>query len=124
VTRPRQPRYRSFALLALLMALLARAGIPAGYMLAPVDGLLRIVPCTGTAPAVSHRHSDSHGQPGKAPEVPCAFALVAPPALPGAPPLLAPPPPAPALIAAATAEGAGPRLRAVLPPPATGPPSA
>jgi hypothetical protein len=109
------------ALLALLAALLLRAGIPAGYMLAPADGLPRVVPCPGTAPAMPHHHGGQHGQRA---EVPCAFALVTPPALPGAPLLLAPPPPAAALVALAAAETAGPRPRATLPPPATGPPSA
>lgn len=109
------------AVLALLVALLLRAGIPAGYMLAPADGLPRIVPCPGTAPAMPHHHGGRHGQGA---EVPCAFALMAPPALPGAPLLLVPPPAPSALPALAAAETTAPRPRAVLHPPATGPPSA
>jgi hypothetical protein len=116
-------RARSFALLALLTALLMRAAIPAGYMLAPADGLPQIVPCTGTGPAMPH-HGGGHDRHNQGSETPCAFASVAPPALPDAPPLLAPPPAAPLPFAAITAETLAPRLRAILPPPATGPPAA
>jgi hypothetical protein len=112
------------ALLALLAALLLRAGIPAGYMLAPVDGMPRIVPCTGTAPAVAHHHGAKHDQHGKESEVPCAFALVAPPAMPASPPLIAPPAAAEGLVAPVHAQTPSPRPRPILPPPATGPPSA
>lgn len=111
-------------MLALLLALLLRAGIPAGYMLAPSDGLPRIVPCPGTAPATPRHHGGRHDQQGKQSEIPCAFALVAPPALPGATPLLAPAPAPSALVAPAAADADAPRPRAILPPPATGPPSA
>jgi len=110
--------------LALLLALLLRAGIPAGYMLAPGDALPRIVPCDGFAPATPHHHRGGHEQHGKGAQVPCAFALVAPPALPDTPPLLVPPQPVPALIARTAAEDAAPHLRAILPPPARGPPPA
>jgi hypothetical protein len=109
------------ALLALLVALLLRAGIPAGYMLASADGLPHIVPCPGSAPAMPHHHGGPHGERA---DVPCAFALVTPPALPGTPLMVAPPAAAAALVAPAAAETAAPRLRAVLRPPATGPPSA
>jgi hypothetical protein len=111
-------------MLALLLALLLRAGIPAGYMLAPGDALPRIVPCDGFAPATPHHHGSKHDRHGKNSEVPCAFALVAPPALPGTPPVLVPPQPTTALIAFAPTDTAAPRLRVILPPPATGPPSA
>lgn len=119
----RQARFPARLLLALLLALLFRAAIPAGYMLAPVDGVPQIVPCTGTGPAM-HHHRGGHDGHGQTSETPCAFAMVAPPALPGEPPLLAPPPPAPQLLAADAAATLAPRLRAVLPPPATGPPGA
>jgi hypothetical protein len=111
-------------MVALLVALLLRAGIPAGYMLAPGDALPRIVPCDGFAPATPHHHSGGHEQHGKSSEVPCAFALVALPDLPGTPPLLVPPQPLSALVAPAAGDTAAPHLRAILPPPATGPPSA
>jgi hypothetical protein len=110
-------------MLALLLALLLRAGIPAGYMLAPGGALPRIVPCDGFAPATPHHHG-GHEQHGKSAQVPCAFALVAPPALPDAPPLLVPPQRVSVLVAPAAADAAAPHLRAILPPPATGPPSA
>jgi hypothetical protein len=111
-------------MLALLLALLVRAGIPAGYMLAPGDALPRIVPCDGFAPATPHHHGAKHDSHGKNSEAPCAFALVAPPALPETPPLLVPPQPTPGLLAPTNAGLAAPHLRAILPPPATGPPSA
>ena len=113
---------RSFALLALLTALLMRAAIPAGYMLAPADGLPRIVPCPGFASAMPH-HGGGRERHDRGSDVPCAFATVAPPALPGEPPLVAPPPAMPPSFAAAEAETLAPRLRAILPPPATGPPA-
>jgi len=116
-------RIRSFALLALLAALLMRAAIPAGYMLVPADGLPQIVPCTGTGPAMPH-HGGGHDRHDRNSETPCAFASVAPPALPAAPPLLAPPPATPLPFTADAAETLAPRLRAILPPPATGPPAA
>lgn len=122
VTVGRHTGLPPLALLALLMALLLRAGIPAGYMLAPVDGAPRIVPCSGIAPVVPH-HGGHHDHAPRT-EAPCAFALVAPPALPDLPPLLAPPAPVPALVAPAAAETAAMRPRATLPPPATGPPAA
>ena len=113
----------SIALLALLVALLMRAGIPAGYMLASADGMPRIVPCDGIAPVAAH-HNGHHDKHDRSPETPCAFALVAPPFMPGGTPALAPPPAAPSLLAAAATVAAAPRPRAILPPPATGPPSA
>jgi hypothetical protein len=121
VTIRRQVQLPSLAMLALLMALLLRAAIPAGYMLAPVDGEPRIVPCSGIAPAISHHGGHHHG-PGT--EVPCAFALVAPPALPDVPPLLAPPPPLPALAPPPAAGAIAPYSRIAFLPPATGPPAA
>lgn len=109
------------ALIALLLALLVRAGIPAGYMLEPGDGLPRIVPCAGTAPAAVHGHHQDRGQ---ADRTPCPFAVLVHSGLPGAPPLLAPaPPPFPPAFAPAAAADS-PRLPASLRPPATGPPFA
>jgi hypothetical protein len=119
----RPTRVPAFASLALLLALLLRAAIPAGYMLAPTDGLPQIIPCTGTGPAV-HHHGGSHRSHDRTAETPCAFAMVAPPDLPGAPPLPTPPPAVGLLLATIAAETVPPRLRAILPPPATGPPAA
>ena len=109
------------ALIVLLLALLVRAGIPAGYMLAPGGGPVRIVPCAGTAAPAGH---DDHQGRGQADRTPCPFAMVVHPGLPGAPPVLAPPPPLfpPAFAPAAGADP--PRLPASLRPPATGPPFA
>ena len=121
MTIRRHVQPQTLALLALLMALLLRAGIPAGYMLAPVDGAPRIVPCSGYAPVMPH-HEGHHHAPGS--EVPCAFAMAAPPALPDASPVLLPPMVVPPSGPALAADVAAPRPRAALPPPAIGPPSA
>jgi hypothetical protein len=103
----------------LLLALLLRAGIPAGYMLAPGGGLPRIVPCTGVA-APSHRR----GHQKRSDRTPCAFAVIAEAASPATPPpLAAAPAPFPPVLAPALATGPA-RLPASLRPPATGPPSA
>ena len=120
VTARHHVRLPTPVLLALLLGLLLRAVIPAGFMPAPGEGLPRLVPCTGMTPAMSHHPGDHH--PGN--ELPCAFALVAPPALPGTGPALVPPPALPALRAPTAFEGTAPRPRAILPPPATGPPPA
>ena len=109
-------------LLALLFALLLRAGVPAGYMIAPTDGGLRIVPCSGVAPLLPHQGGHRHRAP--AGELPCAFALTAPPALPEAPPILAPPPVFAAAMPVPPLAAANPRPSAILHPPATGPPFA
>ena len=109
------------ALILLLLALLVRAGTPAGYMLAPGDGLPRIVPCAGTAPAADH---GGHQGRGQADQTPCPFALVVPSGLPAAPPVLAPPPPLFPPVFAPAAGADPPRLPASLRPPATGPPFA
>jgi hypothetical protein len=105
--------------IVLLLALLLRAGIPAGYMLAPGGALPRIVPCSGVAANSRHGH---HGN--RSDQTPCAFAVVAQAASPGAPPLIAPalrsfPPPF-----VPRARQASPRLPDSLRPPTTGPPSA
>ncbi len=107
------------ALIALLLALLIRAGIPAGYMLAPGDGLPRIVPCAGTVPAPDHRRHQ-----GQADQTPCPFAVVAHAGLPDTPPSLAPPPPPFMPFFAPATRADPPRLPASLRPPATGPPFA
>jgi len=109
------------ALIALLLALLVRAGIPTGYMLAPGDGLPRIVPCAGIAPKPDHRRHRSGDRSG---ETPCPFAVVVHAGLPGAPPSLAPAPPPFAPRFVPVARAGSPRLPASLRPPATGPPFA
>jgi hypothetical protein len=103
----------------LLLALLLRAGIPAGYMLAPGDGLPRIVPCTGVAAPSHHRdHQQSSDR------TPCAFAVIAEAAAPGtAPSIAAAPAPFPPTFAPRTMTES-PRLPDSLRPPATGPPAA
>lgn len=109
------------ALIALLLALLLRAGIPAGYMLAPGNGLPRIVPCAGIVPSSHHR--DHRGQ-GRADRAPCPFAVLADAGLPAAPPALVPEPAAFSPYFAPPARADSPRPRAFLRPPATGPPFA
>lgn len=109
------------ALIVLLLALLVRAGIPAGYMLAPGDGPVRIVPCAGIVPPAGH--GDHQGR-DQADRTPCPFAVVAHPGLPGAPLVLAPAPPLFTPVFAPAASADPPRLPASLRPPATGPPFA
>lgn len=117
----------------LLFALLLRAGIPTGMMLAAGEGGPRIVPCPSALPALAaapfahEGHQSGHAQPRhdhNAPEPPpCPFGVLLFPALPSAPPMLAlrapEPVPVPAPIRAAGSLPGGPgHLR----PPATGPP--
>lgn len=118
VGRFSRPRIAALALI--FGALLFRAVLPTGFMLAPgTTGGVQIVLCDGVAPA--HHHGD-HGQhpPGAQP---CPFALALHPAAPPAPLLLALPSPQPAPEAVAPLNAA-PRLAfAALTPPATGPPA-
>ncbi len=120
VGRSSQPRIVALALI--LCALLLRAALPAGLMLAPdAAGRVQLVLCPGNAPA--HHHA---GKDQRAPaEQPCPFAVALSPATPPAPPAFASPPepvPAPAIVPALNA---APRLAfAALTPPATGPPAA
>jgi hypothetical protein len=116
----------------LLLALLLRAAIPAGMMLAPAPaaGLPRIVPCPGTIPALgatSHHGAGHHApddrQPGPAPS-PCPFAVLSLAAAPPAPLVLAAPPMPPPVPAAPKPVWHVPEPdAAALLPPATGPPA-
>jgi hypothetical protein len=107
--------------LALLLVLLLRAGLPDGFMVAPApDGAARIVPCPGVAMPM---HQDQH-DPGAGHEIPCAFALVAPPAMPNGPIMVSPLPPPAQVYAAVARHGAIPPAATKLGPPATGPPAA
>jgi hypothetical protein len=127
------PRWSALALVVL--ALLLRAGIPAGYMIGTgADGAAGLILCPGTADAsdmamampmampMTAPHG-SHDAPMKS-EMPCPFAAIALPALPAAPPILAiagiPPMPAPA--AAWLPTFLAPQAAAP-PPPSTGPPA-
>jgi hypothetical protein len=109
-------------MLALLsLVLLFRTLVPAGYMLAPSGGGLALTLCETAAPPASAHH-EGHGAPTSQKQ-PCAYAALAAPALPPAPPLIgtAPPPPEPAPAAGAPASiGPDP---ASPPPPSTGPPA-
>ena len=72
----------------LVLAMLAlRALVPAGYMLAPVDGQLALVLCAANASLAGHHHAHpghTHFDPT------CPFAQSAGPAPPPAFPVLAP----------------------------------
>jgi hypothetical protein len=107
----------------LLVALLIRAAIPAGMMVAPgTAGMPTIVPCFGVAPAPSaSHHGNGHHQPAPAP---CPFGVLLFPALPAAPPALAAAPlPAPAPEAPVPQWHVPVPDFAALLPPATGPPA-
>lgn len=109
------------AMLALLsIVLLSRTLIPAGYMIAPSGGWPILTLCEAAAPPASAHHEGHH--PPAEPKQPCAYAALASPALPPAPPPIGippPPEPAPAGWAAQNSVSPGP---ASFPPPSTGPP--
>ncbi|WP_332812734.1 hypothetical protein [Sphingomonas sp.] len=130
-------------LAGLLFLTLLLKTIPGGYMLVvSEDGWPRLALCSGVAalpsahgvgPADDGAHATGHHQaprsehrepqPAKPAEIPCAFAALAAPTLPPAPPVIAaallPAAPLPLAVTA-------PALRlpalAAPPPPATGPP--
>lgn len=115
-------RLRIAALALVFGALLLRAALPAGLMLAPdAAGRAQLVLCPGVAPA--HHHGDKGGHPPG--EQPCPFAIALHPAAPPSPLVLAglpAPLAAPAIISPLHAV---PRLAFAAPtPPATGPPAA
>lgn len=60
-TARRGPRARTVLLVLAMLAL--RALVPAGYMLAAVDGGMGVVLC-GTAAAPAHHHHAAHEHPG------------------------------------------------------------
>jgi hypothetical protein len=118
--------------LLLLLSLLARGLVPAGYMVASGStGWPRLVLCSGTAAKPSaapqgrhhgqrHRHDDGPAAPA---ESPCAFAALLAPALPPAPPILAEPAiVVPAVPAFRPVPAAFRPALAAPPPPARGPP--
>lgn len=130
-------------LAGLLFLTLLLKTIPGGYMLvASDDGWPRLALCSGvaappsggTVPAADegahatghHQAPEAHHnepQPAKPAEIPCAFAALAAPTLPPAPPVIAAAlrPVAP-LPLAATAPALRLPALAAPPPPATGPP--
>ena len=118
----------------LLCALLLRAGIPTGMMLASAEGGPRLVPCPSTwgvkvaVPAAHHgghhgaRQQPAHDHQGQEP--PCPFGVLLFPGMPAAPPALAMRMPEPAPLPALAVDAqASPRRAAYLHPPATGPPA-
>jgi hypothetical protein len=118
---------------ALLLAiLLLRALVPAGFMVGTAaSGAPALVLCPGVEAAPPVRkmamrgavHRQGH-DPATHRESPCPFAALAAPALPPAPPALAPPSATPphALLEAPLHAAVSPGLAAP-PPPATGPPA-
>lgn len=109
-------------MLALLsLVLLFQTLIPAGYMIAPSGGGLALTLCEAAAPPASMHHQ-GHEAPAK-PKQTCAYAALAAPALPPAPPLIgispSPTDSAPAAWIAPTSISPQP---VALPPPSTGPP--
>jgi len=123
VTRSSAPRTNLAALLLLLGALLARAVIPAGWMVAPASAGVPIVICTGDGMVTGAMPGKNDGQPRTNSE-PCAFAGLGLAALPA--PLVAavaaPLAVAIAILAPAVVLVPG-RGLAAPPPPATGPPA-
>jgi hypothetical protein len=124
---------RGTAALALLLflSLLARALVPAGYMVAAgTSGWPTLILCPGSAAqpaaAAGHHHhiaGDHKNEHGTSAESPCAFAALLAPALPPAPPIAAEPAPVP--VFAPTSRPDHEALRPALaapPPPARGPP--
>lgn len=105
----------------LALVLLFRTLVPAGYMIAPSGGWPVLTLCETPAPAALAGH-DGHHPPAE-PKQPCAYAALASPVLPPAPPqVLAPPSePGPALAARAASDPFLPGP-ASFPPPSTGPP--
>lgn len=118
---PALPRWA--AMMAVLAALLLRAGLPAGYMIGTdAAGAVTIELCSGRT-MVMQPPRDGGDQPARPHQSPCPFGVLAAPATPPAPPLpvIAAPVATPALLAAPrpappVAEATAP------PPPATGPP--
>ena len=122
---------RSPAWALLFAILLLRAVVPAGYMVgAAASGAPALILCPGIEPPAVHAmamhghvHAPSH-DPATHRDNSCPFAALAAPALPPAPPLVAPPAAAPAeaLLPPPLHAAAVPGLAAP-PPPATGPPA-
>ena len=114
------------ALLAVLIALLLRGGIAEGYMIGTDrSGSITVQLCSGRTmvmPMPGHPGGDHDGQPR---EMPCPFGVLAAPAMPSAPPVIASLPIliAPAFTAAFLPTFLKPQAAAP-PPPATGPPAA
>jgi len=115
------------AVLAVLLALLLRGGIPDGYMLGTdASGAVTVELCSGKTMVMSMpmEHGAGHDHDGQPREMPCPFGVLGAPAMPSVPPLLvvAPPAIAPVLLAAALPVFLAPQAAAP-PPPSTGPPS-
>jgi hypothetical protein len=112
------------ALLAVLLALLLRGGVPEGYMIGTdQSGSVTIQLCSGRTMVMPMPmgHGDHHGQPR---EMPCPFGVLGAPAMPSAPPVVvgASLVIAPTLLAAALPAFLQPQAAAP-PPPSTGPPA-
>ena len=72
-----------------LLALLLRAAIPTGYMLATdASGSVVVEPCSGQAAALPMRHGADHHDHGQKSEMPCPFGVLGVPAMPSAPPVV------------------------------------
>jgi hypothetical protein len=113
-------RNRIAALTLIVGALLLRAMLPTGFMLAPgAAGGVEITLCDGIALAHHHGDQGRHSQGAQ----PCPFAIALNPATPPvAALLLAPPAPLPAPTVVPPRQT--PRLAfAAITPPATGPPA-
>ena len=115
-------------LAVLLLALLLRLGIPAGYMLGSEGSALALIPCPQVVTASPAGHGQEHHPAGEAPspqsKAPCPYVALASPILPPPPPILAPPPE----LSSRAQASLPPELRAAPPlaappPPSRGPPS-
>jgi hypothetical protein len=119
----------------LLMALVLRLAVPAGYMLDPAGTSLALIPCPqvsiATEAAVHSEHEGGrhHGQPAPGEpathsQSPCPYAALAAPVLPPAPALFVPPRQV-VEAAALPSLAAAPAIAALAapPPPSRGPPS-
>ncbi|WP_010185540.1 hypothetical protein [Sphingomonas sp. PAMC 26605] len=84
-------RHARLALALVVIALVTKAVIPAGFMLMPRDGAIAIVACSGQGPemvgmamAKPGDLQKQHPGEGKAPDHPCAFSSLAMAAVTGA----------------------------------------
>jgi hypothetical protein len=120
------PSHRFWPAFALvLLALLLRAAIPAGYMLGTdASGSVVVEPCSGQATSLPMRHGAGHHDHGQKSEMPCPFGVLGAPAMPSVPPVVAATAMAhqPAPISVLLPTPLRPRPAAP-PPPATGPPA-
>lgn len=125
-------RHAWLAAILLVMAMGARAAVPAGYMPeVRADGWVVLVPCNGIAAAPApmaamHHHGMHHGDDGHAQhhaDQPCAFAGMLGPLLLQTPQFELPATPAAAAAYAQTAHAAIRLAERIPRPPSRGPPS-